>query len=301
MYIMALVIVLLIILLMFISIIINYKNRIHVEKLYTEKEIEYQNYKKQYKKITDNNKKLKFLRHDLVKHMSVTDALSKENDVLDDEDVVYDDKGMIDGIVECDDKGMIDGIVECDENVACDETTASDKNVVWDENGVFDETTASDETALYDEEDVYDLEVRSRKVDCSDILKIINIIVSQKRDIAEKNGIIFKAEIENFGVEISEPDIVGLISNLLDNAIEACVDIKGNPKIELNINERSICVTNSIILTRKYKSSFFETSKKDKEMHGYGMKIINNIVNKYNGLILAKECRNIFKIKIKFI
>ena len=165
---------------------------------------------------------------------------------------------------------------------------------------VCDVKDVVDENVICDEKNVYDMKVRSGQADSSDLLKIINIIVSQKKDAAEKNGIIFKEDINELGINISETDITSLFSNLLDNAIEACVDIKSTPKIEISINERSICVTNSIILTKKYKSSFFETSKKDKEKHGYGMKIINSIVNKYNGLILVKEYGSILKIKIKF-
>ena len=249
MYIMALVIVLLIILLMFISIIINYKNRIHVEKLYTEKEIEYQNYKKQYKKITDNNKKLKFLRHDLVKHMSVTDELAKSNEKSGRETDVCDETAV------------------CDETVVCDVKDVVDKNVICDE------------------KNVYDMKVRRGQADCSDILKIINIIVSQKRDMAEKNGIIFKEDIENFIVDISEPDIVSLISNLLDNAIEACTKVKNekNSCIIIRIHEKYISVINDMPCSEIYNKNDFKTTKKDKNLHGYGMKIINEIITRYNG------------------
>ena len=42
------------------------------------------------------------------------------------------------------------------------------------------------------------------------------------------------------------------------------------------------------------------TSKKDKRLHGYGLKSVNNIVEKYNGVFSYSIKEQVFKVNLSF-
>lgn len=86
-----------------------------------------------------------------------------------------------------------------------------------------------------------------------------------------------------------DSDICSILTNLIDNAIEACVQHKiAEPTVEVGISQKNnnlyICVTNPLPENADHvRILSMRTTKKDKLAHGYGTKIINDIVSKYNG------------------
>lgn len=70
-----------------------------------------------------------------------------------------------------------------------------------------------------------------------------------------------------------------LLNNILDNAIEYCLN-QGNVNIEIIQDEffLHIKVENDIL-----NNDIDMKIKKDKRYHGYGMKSIKKIIQKYNG------------------
>lgn len=90
-----------------------------------------------------------------------------------------------------------------------------------------------------------------------------------------------------------DSDVCSLLSNLIDNAIEACTRLSiPDARIEVGICQRQeylyICVTNPVTQGGREPLSL-KTSKADAIAHGYGSKIVNEIVARYNGEI----CRSI--------
>lgn len=81
-------------------------------------------------------------------------------------------------------------------------------------------------------------------------------------------------------------DITTLMGNILQNAVEAAVKADV-PKIRVELIEHKkeifIVVSNSVATKINTKTDFFMTSKKDKENHGFGLKNIVSIVEKYHG------------------
>lgn len=81
-------------------------------------------------------------------------------------------------------------------------------------------------------------------------------------------------------------DITTLMGNILQNAVEAAVKADV-PKIRVELIEHKkeifIVVSNSAATKINTKTDFFMTSKKDKENHGFGLKNIVSIVEKYHG------------------
>ena len=85
---------------------------------------------------------------------------------------------------------------------------------------------------------------------------------------------------------IQSEDLVVLLSNTLNNAIEACN--KCNNKI---IKFKAVLEDDGLIISVKNtfngnivkKDEKIVSTKKDELNHGYGLKNISNIVNKYGG------------------
>ena len=78
-------------------------------------------------------------------------------------------------------------------------------------------------------------------------------------------------------------NMVNILGNLIDNAIEASVDEK-EPYIELTIKQEKSFILIKVV--NKYSREFsgnMETKKKDKIFHGIGIGSVNDIVKKYDG------------------
>ena len=102
----------------------------------------------------------------------------------------------------------------------------------------------------------------------------------------KKYGIEFKEyySLIEFG-RISCDDIAIIIACALDNAIEASRKVDENPYISLSIVKKRnyiiITIINSIIPGTKI--NFKKTSKADTKNHGFGMKKLTNLTQKYDG------------------
>ena len=122
------------------------------------------------------------------------------------------------------------------------------------------------------------------------------IYIKQKK--AENLGIPFviTADIpENFS--ISPQNLVSLLGNLLDNAIEASQK-EQNPYIEVSIRP----VNSYMAIAVKNKCSDYDpnvkTSKKDTVLHGIGLKTVRRIIKELNGEIKIIYKNNVFSVNI---
>lgn len=107
----------------------------------------------------------------------------------------------------------------------------------------------------------------------------INTIYAIKLDEANKKGINLNVKVsESSPVKISDYDLCRVLTNLIDNAINALENAE-NKNIELNIISNS----NDILIKGKNQYTLTGKKKKDSEYHGYGQKIIKDIAEKYNG------------------
>lgn len=88
--------------------------------------------------------------------------------------------------------------------------------------------------------------------------------------------------------DIAEPDMVSLLGNILDNAIEATEKTE-RKKLELifymQSADRCVICKNSITSSVLESNKSLKTTKKDSELHGNGTAIIKQIASKYNGLV----------------
>lgn len=137
-------------------------------------------------------------------------------------------------------------------------------------------------------------------------IKILDFILEQKRVVAQKSGI--RYEIDTMlltGIPTTEQETCALFGNLLDNAIEACCLVKTEEKlIKIQIQQinqlLSIELLNTFEIPCIRKQGVFETIKEERSVHGYGIKSMRRIVDKYQGLITYEEKGKIFTTKITF-
>lgn len=130
---------------------------------------------------------------------------------------------------------------------------------------------------------------------------LLNYIINNKLSAAKEQGIEIKAEIENLAFDYMDSvDFSALLNNLLDNAIHGALESK-SPKLEVQISAKKgfdiITVKNSIDESVLERNPEF-VSTKDKPGHGYGMKQIRSIVEKYNGDIDIYEKEKQFIVSI---
>ena len=86
-----------------------------------------------------------------------------------------------------------------------------------------------------------------------------------------------------------DKDLCGILTNILDNAIEAASKME-DKTVELKIEWKNelLLISCSNATDRFPEGTIREnipTSKKNKEVHGYGMKIVRATVKKYNGAV----------------
>lgn len=87
----------------------------------------------------------------------------------------------------------------------------------------------------------------------------------------------------------TDREIISLFGNLLDNALEACEQIKGKERwIRIKIKKKNqliyIEIANAIAKKPDQNGSGFISTKKENGLHGYGMRNIRDIVEKYEGI-----------------
>lgn len=128
----------------------------------------------------------------------------------------------------------------------------------------------------------------------------INMILNEKIKSAAVYGIKSDLDIKvPYQINIDYGDLGVLVGNLLDNAIEAaakCSEDKRQISFGAYYYKNSLVITCSNCVAGSVVS--METSKKDKINHGFGMKSISGIVQKYNGRIENSSDNNIFKTEI---
>ena len=118
---------------------------------------------------------------------------------------------------------------------------------------------------------------------------VINVVLNQKYRLAKSKGITVSFQINDLsGAWMEEQDMVILLANLLDNAIEACENRKDDPVIRLKLlRENSqilLSVQNPVESTQDMIHDQLSTSKADKANHGIGLKNVQMVLEKYDGM-----------------
>lgn len=131
-------------------------------------------------------------------------------------------------------------------------------------------------------------EQREKQLELKNSDEFIYTIIHVKQEECERKGIPFQfciADGDYSGME--GMDKVCLLVNLLDNAIEATERLKQGSfpeiRLELKIDDDKIKIYLENALVENEEFSFL-TKKSDKANHGLGTKIIQQVLDKYDGV-----------------
>lgn len=138
---------------------------------------------------------------------------------------------------------------------------------------------------------------------------LLDIILNEKKQLCDDKDIKFSGNINFTKCSFMNlEDICSIFSNILDNAIEACIKIDSQDRfvsVEGKVIEKFFIlkVENSKINKINIKHDNLITDKEDKFSHGLGVKNIKSLVKKYKGetVIDYTEDRFIIKILIPII
>lgn len=130
---------------------------------------------------------------------------------------------------------------------------------------------------------------------------LLSYIMNHKLSEAKEKELEIKAEIENLPFTYMDSvDFSALLNNILDNAIRGAAASKER-KIEVQIYQQNgmdiVTVKNSIDESVLDKNPTLVSTKKEAG-HGYGMKQIKGIVEKYDGMMDVYEKKQMFVVSV---
>lgn len=132
----------------------------------------------------------------------------------------------------------------------------------------------------------------------------IDAVLNYKYMIARKKNIFMEFNINDLSeIPIDDEDIVAILGNALDNAIEASDKCKENRKIKIKIfkekYETILSIQNTIAEPVKILDGYtIKTTKENSLNHGYGINNIKNILNKYESTFTMTTNSKWFQITI---
>lgn len=135
----------------------------------------------------------------------------------------------------------------------------------------------------------------------------LNVILNEKTLLCNNKNIRFTCIVDGNALNfIENEDIYSLFGNLIDNSIEAVNQLDDNEKI-ISLKIKQVGNIVSISIKNGYKGKIqmennLPLSKKEDNIHhGFGMKSIKMVCEKYNGNLKLNIENNIFIVTILFI
>ena len=146
------------------------------------------------------------------------------------------------------------------------------------------------------------LETSYKEIDKTNIISFLdnetlNYILQSKNKFAMQKGVKLRCEItyENSSI-MKDEDLIILLGNLLDNSVENTYE---GGEVLLKITKDKgllhIKISNPVLIDEVDTSV---TSKQDKRNHGFGMKSIYKIIDKYDGSLEKQVRDGVFLIDI---
>lgn len=136
-------------------------------------------------------------------------------------------------------------------------------------------------------------------------IEAVDYILSQKAELARQQNIETSIHAEYpKDCKIDPVDLCTILTNLLDNAMEACRKLPEASAKILSVTIRRINqfiiiqIANSCIEEPVISKGNFKTSKTDKRHHGWGMKNVRLAVEKYHGTMEHEYNKNMFTVSI---
>lgn len=134
---------------------------------------------------------------------------------------------------------------------------------------------------------------------------LFDAILSEKFTVAKEMGIAVESQLTTAsGLKVDHFDWCVLLGNALDNAIEACQRIpEGTPKriwvkVRYHKGMLNVTVQNSALPPITGKDGAYQTTKANPGSHGLGLKNIEQVAEKYDGVMQTEYRDGEFTLRI---
>lgn len=135
--------------------------------------------------------------------------------------------------------------------------------------------------------------------------QVLDVLLTSKSVQCAKKGITLTCVADGTLLDfVYTMDLCSIFGNALDNAIECAERIKDSEKrlIHLRVAAQKgfvlIQVENYMEDTLEFKENLPVTRKKNKDYHGYGLKSMRYVAQKYNGTMTVGEDNHWFELKM---
>lgn len=135
----------------------------------------------------------------------------------------------------------------------------------------------------------------------------VDIILAEKSLLAEKNHIVIRSIVDGKGLSfLSVEDLYSLLGNALDNAIEAAGQEREEARRIITLHAASqenfftIHIENPCAREPLFMDGLPVTTKPDQDYHGYGMRSMRYLCEKYKGVLTTRWEDGIFSLDILF-
>ncbi len=131
----------------------------------------------------------------------------------------------------------------------------------------------------------------------------LDTILTQKNGICDEHDILFTCICDGKCLEgMDQVDLFTLMGNLMDNAIEAVMDLPADRRsISLYVKEEKgmVCIREENPCgKRRTEDGRFVTTKDDAVNHGYGLRSMELVAEKYDGTLTAGVREGVFSLLI---
>lgn len=134
----------------------------------------------------------------------------------------------------------------------------------------------------------------------------LDVILTEKSLLCNKNGVRLSCIVDGKKLNfMAEEDIYALFGNIIDNAIDAVLKLDAAKRV-ISLHVKTV---DDLLVIRssnyysddiKFVGGVPQTTKADKQFHGFGIKSIQYICDKYNGDLSFLAENRIFNINILF-
>ena len=147
---------------------------------------------------------------------------------------------------------------------------------------------------------IYDAQIETNN-------KLLNVLLTEKSLYCEQNGINFSCMANGEKLDfMSDGDLYCLFGNIIDNALEAVRGLSDKGKRVINL---TVVARGGLLILQEdnyfngavsFTDALPNTTKADKDYHGFGMRSIRMIANKYGGELTVSAAGEMFHLSIVF-
>ena len=136
---------------------------------------------------------------------------------------------------------------------------------------------------------------------CND--QFINSVLNIKMRECESKGITMSIQVAPMiESKVKSDDLILILSNILDNAIEAVYKTEEENKTVVikiyNYENNLIIYSENKYIQDISKKRFFQSTKAESHLHGYGIRIIEELVRTNDGQVSFEPDKDLFKVTI---